>query len=356
VNAVTDEAIAGLAPRIGIRAACAAAGAAQAGYYRRHRASPPPVRPAPVPHSQRAQPRALAPAGRQAIAAVLHSERFADAAPAEAWATLLDEGTYLGSVSTFYRVLRSHGEVRERRRQATHPAAVKPELAADRPNRVWSWDITKLHGPAKWTYYYLYVILDIFSRYATGWMVATGESAALAERLIAETCARQRITGGQLAIHADRGSSMTSKPVAFLLADLGVTQSHSRPHVSNDNPFSESQFKTLKYRPDFPARFASIEAARAHCQDFFSWYNNAHRHGGLGLHTPADVHYGRAGAVQAARASVLTGAYAAHPERFVRKPPQPPRLPQPSWINRPEPQTGPPGQTTLTEEPLSCPA
>jgi putative transposase len=221
---------------------------------------------------------------------------------------------------------------------------------------VWSWDITKLHGPAKWTYYYLYVIIDIYSRYVTGWMLATCESAALAEKLIDATCAKQDISRGQLTIHADRGSSMTSKPVAFLLADLGVIQSHSRPHVSNDNPYSESQFKTFKYRPDFPGTFGSIEAARAHCQDFFTWYNNDHRHGGLGLHTPADVHYGRAQAVQAARADILAAAYAAHPERFTRKPPAPPKLPAASWINRPQPQADPaPGRPIVTEEP-PCPA
>jgi putative transposase len=278
---VTDQAIALLAPRIGTRAACAAAGVAQASWYRRHRTSPAPARRAPVPHRDRAQPRALAPAERAAILAALHSERFADTAPAEAWATLLDEGTYLGSLSTFYRLLRAAGETRERRAQAAHPAAVRPELIAAGPNAVWSWDITKLHGPAKWTYYYLYVILDIYSRYAVGWMVATRESAALAEKLIAATAAKQEIGRGQLTIHADRGSSMTSKPVTFLLADLGVIQSHSRPHVSNDNPYSEAQFKTLKYRPGFPARFASIEAARAHCQAFFPWYNTQHRHSGL---------------------------------------------------------------------------
>jgi putative transposase len=263
---VTDEAIALLAPRIGTRAACAAAGVPQATWYRRHRISPPPPRPVPVPHTARVQPRALDPAERTAILAVLHSDRFADLAPDEVWAILLDEGTYLGSVSTYYRVLRQAGESRERRAQATRPAAVKPELIAAGPDQVYSWDITKLHGPAKWTYYHLYVILDIYSRYVVGWMVATRESAALAEKLIAATCAKQGITRGQLSIHADRGSSMTSKPVALLLADLGVTQSHSRPHVSNDNPYSEAQFKTLKYRPAFPARFASIEAARAHCQ------------------------------------------------------------------------------------------
>jgi putative transposase len=333
---MADAAIAELAPRTGLRAACQAAGVAQASYYRRHRCSLPPQRPAPVAHTDRVQPRALAAAERQAILDVLHSDRFADLAVAEVWATLLDEGTYLGSQSTYYRVLREAGETRERRRQATHPAAVKPELIAEAPNAVWSWDITKLPGPAKWTYYYLYVIIDIFSRYVTGWMVATRESAALAERLIAETCAKQGISRGQLTIHADRGSSMTSKPVAFLLADLGIAQSHSRPHVSNDNPYSESQFKTLKYRPGFPARFAFIEQARAWCQDFFPWYNTEHRHSGLGLHTPADVHYGRAEVIQAQRADVLTAAYAAHPERFVRKPPAPPQLPVAAWINPPE--------------------
>jgi putative transposase len=333
---VTDTAITDLAPAIGVRAACVAVGAPQAGYYRRHRRSAAPPRPTPVPHRDRVQPRALTRAEQQAILHQLHSDRFADMAPAETWAMLLDEGVYLGSVSTFYRLLRAAGESRERRRQATHPASVKPELIAATPNAVWSWDITKLHGPAKWTYYYLYVILDIFSRYVTGWMVASRESAGLAEVLIRQTCASQDIGRGQLTIHADRGSSMTSKPVAFLLADLGVTQSHSRPHVSDDNPYSEAQFKTLKYRPGFPGRFDSIEAARLHCRTFFTWYNDQHRHAGLGLHTPADVHYGTAGAVRDKRAGVLASAYAAHPERFVRKLPQPPRLPAGSWINKPD--------------------
>lgn len=334
---MTDTAIAEMASQVGVRAACDAAGIAQASYYRRHRHSPAPPRPAPVPHRDRPQPRALTGAERQAILGVLHSDRFVDAAPAEVWATLLDEGVYLGSISTFYRLLREAGESRERRRQATHPATVKPELAASAPNQVWSWDITKLRGPAKWTYYYLYVILDIFSRYVTGWMVASRESAALAEVLIRQTCTRQGIGADQLTIHADRGSSMTSKPVAFLLADLGITQSHSRPHVSDDNPFSEAQFKTLKYRPGFPGRFTSIEAARVHCRTFFAWYNDQHRHSGLGLHTPADVHYGTAGAVRGKRAAVLHDIYQAHPERFVRKPPEPPKLPTGSWINRPDP-------------------
>src|SRR4029077_6746539 len=314
VDEMSDTAVAELEPKIGLRNACDVVGVAQASYYRRHRHGPSPQRPAPIPHTDRPQPRALSETERAAILAELHSERFVDTSPTEVWATLLDEGVYLGSISTFYRLLRQASETRERRRQASHPATVKPELVATAPNQVWSWDITKLHGPAKWTYYHLYVILDIFSRYVVGWMVAHQESAALAEKLIAATCAKQGITRGQLSIHADRGSSMTPKPVALLLSDLGVTQSHSRPHVSNDNPYSEAQFKTLKYRPGFPARFASIQAARAHCQDFCPCYNNDHRHGGRALHTAADVHHGRAEAVKAGRASTLTAAYLAHPE------------------------------------------
>jgi putative transposase len=333
---MTDQAVAELAGRIGVRDACVAVGASQAGYYRRHRVSPAPEPPAPIPHRERPQPRALSAQEQQAILDVLHSDRFVDMSPAEVWATLLDEGVYLGSQSTFYRLLRQAGEVRERRAQATHPAKVKPELVATGPNQVWSWDITKLLGPAKWTYYYLYVILDIYSRYVVGWMVASRESAALAGVLIRQTCAKQAIGRDQLTIHADRGSSMTSKPVAFLLADLGITQSHSRPHVCNDNPFSEAQFKTLKYRPDFPGRFTSIEAARVHCQHFFPWYNDQHRHTGLALHTPADIHYGTAEITREKRAGVLDAAYAAHPERFVRKPPRPPELPIETWINRPD--------------------
>jgi putative transposase len=275
---VTDEAIALLAPRIGTRAACAAAGVPQASWYRRHRISPPPQRPVPVPHAERVQPRALAPAGRQAILDALHSDRFADLAPDEVWATLLDEGTYLGSVSTYYRVLREAGESRERRAQATHPAAVKPELIAAGPDQVYSWDITKLHGPAKWTYYHLYVILDIYSRYVVGWMVATRESAVLAEKLIAATCAKQGITRGQLSIHADRGSSMTSKPVALLLADLGVTQSHSLPHVSNDNPYSEAQLPGSGQGSHLPAPTdpdVNLSAHPARAVQSFGQYRSA---------------------------------------------------------------------------------
>jgi putative transposase len=275
---------------------------------------------------------------------VLHAERFWDAAPASVYAALLDEGVYLASVATMYRLLRQQGETGDRRRHATHPARVKPELVATTPNQVWSWDITKLAGPAKWTYFYLYVILDVYSRYVVGWMVAHQEAAALAERLLADTIAAQRVDDGQLAVHADRGTSMTSKPVALLLADLGVTRSHSRPHVPDDNPYSESQFKTLKHHPAFPDRFGSIQDARVFCQRFFGWYNLEHYHSGIGLLTPADVHYGRAGQVIAARQVVLGDAYAAHPERFVRKPPTPPRLPEQVWINKPLDPTEAPQQ------------
>ncbi len=236
-----------------------------------------------------------------------------------------------------YRLLRAEGEGRERRAQLCHPPYHKPELLATAPNQVWSWDITKLLGPAKWTYFYLYVILDIFSRYVVGWMVAHAERAQLAQALIAATCAKQGIAPGTLTIHADRGSSMKSKPVALLLADLGVTKTHSRPHVSDDNPFSEAQFKTLKYRPEFPARFGAIQDARAFCRPFFGWYNTEHHHSGLALLTPEVVHYGRTVEVLAARQQVLTAAWDAHPERFVRRPPVPASPPDAVWINPPRP-------------------
>ena len=268
---------------------------------------------------------------------LLHSERFRDAAPAAVYATLLDEGTYVCSQRSMYRLLAADQEVRERRDQTRHPNYTRPELLATRPNEVWSWDITKLLGPAKWTYFYLYVILDVFSRYVVGWTLCPRETAALAQDFIAETAAKQQIDAHTLTLHADRGSSMTSKPVAFLLADLGITKSHSRPHISNDNPYSESQFKTLKYRPAFPARFASIAEARAFCQTFFAWYNSEHHHSGIGLHTPEAVHYGLAAARQLIRTETLTAAYADHPERFVRKPPIPPALPTAAWINKPVP-------------------
>ena len=316
-------------PRLGILPTCAALGVPRGTYYRRRR-------PQNAPPRRRPSPRALNDAERVAVLAVLHEPRFVDLAPAEVYATLLDEGRYLCSERTMFRVLAECHEVRERRNQLRHSHYAAPELLARRPKELWSGDITKLLGPAKWTYFYLYVMLDVFSRYVVGWMVAHRESAMLAERFIHETCARQRIGRAQLTIHADRGSAMTSKFVAFLLADLGITKTHSRPHVSNDNPFSEAQFKTLKYRPAFPTRFGSIRDARAHCRGFFPWYNSQHHHAGLGLLTPADVHHGLAEQRVAARATVLATAYAAHPERFPGGLPHPPACPMEVWINPPK--------------------
>jgi putative transposase len=327
-----EQAIGQLTPLVGTTAALASVGADRATWYRHHRKSPAPPRPERVATPQ---PRALTPVERKEIKVTLESEEFVDEAPATVYAKLLDQGTYLASVSTMYRVLHEHDEVRERRRQATHPAHKKPELIATGANSVWSWDITKLHGPEKWTYYYLYVILDIYSRYAVGWMLARAERAELSKRLINDTILKQGVTKDQLTIHSDRGSPMIAKGVAHLLADLGVTKSLSRPHVSNDNPFSESQFRTFKYRPDFPDRFGSFEDGQAHCARFFRWYNDDHRHSGIGLHTPADVHYGRAEAIREQRGVVLLDAYAKHPERFVRKIPTPPVLPAIAWINQP---------------------
>jgi putative transposase len=317
-----------IGPRLGIAPTCAALGLPRATYYRRRR----PARAVPP---RRRSPRALGAAERAAVLEQLHTPRFVDLAPGEVYATLLDEGRYLCSERTMYRVLAAHAEVRERRAQLRHPLYAAPELLARRPNELWSWDITKLLGPAKWTYFYLYVMLDVFSRYVVGWMVAHRESATLAEQFIRETCARQGIGREQLTVHADRGSAMTSKPVALLLADLGVTKTHGRPHVSNDNPFSEAQFKTLKYRPAFPVRFGSIQDARAHCHVFFPWYNTQHHHSGLGLLTPADVHHGLAEQRVAARATVLATAYATHPERFPAGPPAPAAMPTEVWINPP---------------------
>jgi putative transposase len=280
-------------------------------------------------------PLALDAPERQMLLQTLNSDRFADTAPAAVHATLLDEGRYLGSVRTMYRLLASHGGARERRNQLIHPAYTKPELLATAPNQVWSWDITKLKGPAKWTCFHLYVILDIFSRCVVGWMIAPRESAELARQLIAETVARHAITPGTLTLHADRGASMRSKSVAALLVDLDIAKSHSRPHVSDDNPYSESQFKTMKYRPDFPARFGCIEDARAHCQDFFPWYNGVHRHSGIGYMTPHSVHCGQAGAMLATRQAALDAAFLVHPNRFKNRNPQPHALPTAAWINPP---------------------
>ena len=325
-----------LAGRTGQTArACRSIGVSRATLYRARRPRVDPARPRPKPH------RALSPAERQRVIDILHSERFVDKAPAQVWATLLDEETYYCSTRTMYRILAEHGEVRERRNQLRHPNYTKPELLAEAPNQVWSWDITKLLGPVKWTYFYLYVILDIFSRYVVGWMVAHRESAALARRLIETACRNQCIEPGQLTVHADRGGAMRSKSLALLLADLGVTKTHSRPHVSNDNPYSESQFKTMKYRPEFPGRFGSIQDARAFGGPFFDYYNNEHRHSGIGLMTPAAVHYGMAEQLVAARQETLLAAYRSHPERFVHKLPQPPELPRAAWINPPAKKSTP---------------
>jgi len=284
-------------------------------------------------------PRALAPAERQAVLETLHSERFIDAAPTEVHATLLEEGTYLCSPRTMYRILASEHEVRERRDQLRHPQYVRPELLASAPNQVWSWDITKLKGPRKWTFYMLYVLLDIFSRYVVGWMVALSESGRLAQRLIEESCEKQNIQPGQLTIHADRGAPMISKGLGQLLADLHIEKSHSRPHVSNDNPFSESHFRTMKYRPDFPDRFGSPEHARSVCRSLFNWYHHEHHHSSLAFLTPAVVHHGRADEVLDARHRIRLAAYAAHPERFINGPPLRDSLPTAVWINPPEKTT-----------------
>jgi putative transposase len=335
------EAARGLAGRVGVLPACAALAMPRASFYRR--VAKPPLR--LVCCSAPQHPRALGSEEREQVVGVVNSERFIDLAPREIYATLLDEGTYLCSVSTMYRLLRERGEVRERRDQLRHPAYTKPELLATGPNQLWSWDITKLKGPATWVYFSLYVILDVFSRYVVGWMVAHREAAVLAERLIKESCQRQGIVPGQLTIHADRGSSMQSKTVAQLLVDLRVVKTHSRPHVSNDNPYSQSQFKTLKYRPEFPERFGCVEDARVFCRTFFTWYNTEHHHSGIGLMTPEMVHYGRAQHVWEQRKHVLQVAATAHPERFVRKPPMPPALPTAVWINKPKGQ----GQTSDQE-------
>lgn len=321
---------------LGVKASCHAVGLPRATWYRAHASTS-----HETPGSQCgtrhrvASPRALSAVERQRVLDLVHEPRFVDLSVPQVWASTLDDGNYLCSQRTMYRILDDHGEVRERRNQLRRPVYTKPELLATGPNQVWTWDITKLKGPRKWNYFHLYVIIDIFSRKVVGWMVAPRESAALAKKLIEATIEKEGIEPGQLTIHADRGSSMTSKEVALLMADLGVIKTHSRPHVSNDNPFSESHFKTLKYRPDFPERFGALQDARVFCARFFEWYNNHHRHSGIGLMTPADVHHGRAVGVRVNRAQTLDAAYLLHPERFVRKPPAPPALPTAVWINPP---------------------
>lgn len=321
-----------LAPTVGVVRACEVVGVKRATLYRTR------LGPLHGPKQKRSSPpRALTSTERATVLDTLHSERFMDSAPAQVVATLMDEGEYLASERTMYRILASQGEVRERRHQRSHPKHARPELLATAPNQVWSWDITKLLGPVKWTYYYLYSIMDIYSRYEVGWMIAERETGLLAERLISQTLEKQAIEREQLTFHSDRGA-MTSKPVAHLLADLGVTKSHSRPYTSTDNPYSEAQFKTLKYRPQFPGRFDSIDHARSFCQQFFRWYNLEHRHSGIGMMTPHTMHHGLAENLHRQRAIVLNNSYRRHPERFVNKPPQPPTLPTAAWINKPKEQ------------------
>jgi putative transposase len=323
------------AAHLGVDATCHAFGVARSTYFR--------VR-APVhgPRRQRpAPPRKLGPAERQAVLDVHYEPRFVDLAPAQVHATLLAEGRYLCSVRTMHRILHERGEAKERRDLVRHPAYERPELMAERPNQLWSWDITKLKGPWRGASFHLYVILDVFSRYVVGWMVALRETGALAKRLIAETCRRQSIEQTHLTLHADRGTSMKSKPVALLLSDLGVTKSHSRPSISDNNPFSEAQFKTLKYRPDFPARFGCLEDARAHCVDFFTWYNQEHHHSGLAMLTPADVHHDRVEERLTARQAVMDAAFEANPERFPHGRPLVRRPREKVWINPPKPQDPP---------------
>jgi putative transposase len=322
--------VASLTPILGLRRACTLTGRSRASHYRDAAGA---VHGPPAPRCP--PPNKLSDAEVEAVLELLHSPPFVDLAPAQVWAILLDAGIYVASISTMYRVLRGDGEIRERRRQATHPARVRPELVARGPNQVWSWDISKLRGPTKGVYFDLYVIIDIFSRYVVGWMVAPTETAELAKAFIAATIAAHGITAHVLTIHADRGTSMTSKPVAVLLAELGVTRTHSRPHVSNDNPYSEAAFKTLKYCPAFPERFGCIEDARAFCADFFEYYNHHHRHSGIALHTPASMHYGTAGDVQAARGDILNAAYTANPRRFCNRRPRLPKMPAVAWINKP---------------------
>jgi len=321
-----------LSTKLPVTRACAVLNLPRSSFYRAQK-----EKPAMKNRPKKASPRVLSPADRATVRDTLNSERFQDKSPYHVYATLLDdEQTYLCSIRTMYRILHENDAVRERRNQLRHPKYCKPELLATQSNRLWSWDITKLRGPATWQYYHLYAIMDVFSRFIVGWRVEARESARLAEELIAESCFKQNIPRDQLTLHADRGTSMTSKTVAQLLLDLGVAKTHSRPHTSNDNPYSEAQFKTMKYRPDYPDRFGSLQDARQWAKDFFRWYNHDHRHSGLGLMTPVAVHTGQAEKITASRRKILQLAYRQHPERFVNGVPQPLPLPESVWINKPE--------------------
>lgn len=317
-----------LAERVGVSRACDALDVPRSALYRARQ-------PGPEPKSRPTPRNALSEAERAAVRETLNSERFMDMPPRQVYATLLDESRYLCHWRTMYRVLAAHGEVRERRSLRQHPVYRKPELLATRPNQVWSWDITHLRGPVKWSSYKLYTVLDIFSRYVVGWLIAEVESSELARQLIAVSARKQGILPDQLTLHADNGAPMTGKPLSQLLVDLGITRSHNRPHTSDDNPFSEAQFKTMKYRPDYPDRFDSVAHARQWARGFFEWYNDAFYHSGLNLLTPASVHYGEAAAIQQQRQAVMAAAYAAHPARFSGGLPQVQGTPAAVWINPP---------------------
>ena len=322
-----------LSTRVGVTRACEVLTVPRSSFYR----TPDSGRGLSPTRVRRTAPaRALTPDQRREVRDLLNSDEFCDYAPRQVWARLLDQGRYLCSWRTMYRILHAFAEVRERRNLRRHPPYTKPELMATAPNEVWTWDITKLRGPLKGLYFFLYVILDLFSRYVVGWMVATRETAELAQILVDATCQRQGISPDQLTLHADRGSPMIAKTMSELLVDLGVVKSHSRPHVCDDNPYSEAHFKTLKYRPDFPDRFGSVEDARAWSRPFFQWYNEEHYHTGLGLLTPASVHYGHHQTVQDQRQQILDAAFAAYPERFVRGRPTVQPLPEAVWINPPK--------------------
>lgn len=329
------ESIEALAETVPLKRACEALGYPRSSFYRSRQAKP-----VGRERQGKASARALSELERIEVRNLLNSERFQDSAPHQVYATLLDEGIYHCSISTMYRILREHKEVRERRNQRRHPVYAKPILLATRPNELWSWDITNLRGPFTGYIFFLYVVLDVFSRYVVGWMVAARESGLLARQLLDESLARQKINQEQLTLHADRGSPMVSQSLSQLLVRLGVSKSFTRPHTPNDNPFSEAQFKTMKYRPDYPECFADIEEARLWARSFFHWYNNVHHHSNLGLMTPAAVHFGQVSALSVQRQVILKEAYEAHPERFVKGLPTPPQAPTEVWINQPEADKG----------------
>jgi len=334
-DTILDEAFTALlALSVSVVAACTLTGRSRATHYRR--LSPPAGKAAPTPQAERAKPAStLSEQERLRVLEVINQPAYQDLSICQIWARELDEDRYHCSMSSMYRIARQAGQSRERRRLATHPAKKKPELLATGP-QVWSWDITKLRGPHKGLWFHLYALIDIYSRYSPGWMVRAAEDSVVAAQFIDDAIGRNG--SAPHTIHADRGTSMTSKTVAMLLVDLGITRTHSRPRVSNDNPFSEAQFKTLKYVPDFPDRFDSLVEAQAFCEGFFTEYNHVHHHSGIGWHTPASVHYGTYQDIDQQRAATLNRAWHEHPERFTRRP-RPPRIRTEVWINEPPKET-----------------